>query len=71
MTETIEIAIDTVSCGHCEKFLTNLFSETKGISKATVSAANSKAVVEYDPALLNKNDIIKLVNDTETYKVKP
>ncbi|MBM4150126.1 MAG: heavy-metal-associated domain-containing protein [Ignavibacteria bacterium] len=56
-----ELAIDGMSCGHCVKSLNKELSAIKGLTVQEV--AIGKAVIEYDPELVNDEDILQAIDE--------
>ncbi|GDX63520.1 MAG: hypothetical protein RLZZ578_881 [Bacteroidota bacterium] len=56
-----ELAIDGMSCGHCVKSLNKELSAIKGLNVQEVSIG--KAVIEYDPELVNDEDILQAIDE--------
>ena len=56
-----ELAIDGMSCGHCVKSLNKELSTIKGLTVQEV--AIGKAVIEYDPELVNDEDILQAIDE--------
>jgi len=55
------LAIDGMSCGHCVKSLNKELSAIKGLTVQEV--AIGKAVIEYDPELVNDEDILQAIDE--------
>ena len=56
-----ELAIDGMSCGHCVKSLNKELSAIKGLTVQEVVIG--KAVIEYDPELVNDEDILHAIDE--------
>ena len=56
-----ELAIDGMSCGHCVKSLSKELSAIKGLTVQEVVIG--KAVIEYDPELVNDEDILHAIDE--------
>ncbi len=46
MSQTIELAITGMTCGHCVRAITNAVQDVEGVTSATVDLASNSAKVE-------------------------
>lgn len=67
------IHVDGMSCAACVRRVEEAIKSLEGIKDATVNFASSKATVEFDPAVINRDAIIKKINEIgyETPGVMP
>lgn len=49
MAETVELAIEGMSCSHCEQAVKKALEALPGVRTAVVSAAQGRAVVAVEP----------------------
>ena len=61
--ETAVIKVDGMSCGGCVKNVTNALAALDGVQKAEVSLEKANATVEFDPAKLQRSDLLQVVED--------
>jgi copper chaperone len=61
--ETTTIKVEGMSCGGCVKNVTNALSALDGVQKAEVSLEQANATVEFDPARLQRSDLLQVVED--------
>lgn len=70
--ETASFKIDGMTCAMgCAKTIENKLSKMEGVQKATVDFEKKEATVDFDAAVLTKEQIAKTVESTgdgETYK---
>lgn len=59
--EKIILHIDGMHCGACATGIQMLLSTTDGVSKATVDYNGKKGEVEFNPAQVTKEQIIKSI----------
>lgn len=59
-----------MTCGHCKKFVSDVISELKGVQSSEVSLEQHFARVTFDDALTSREEIVKAVNDTHSYKAE-
>jgi Cu+-exporting ATPase len=59
----IELKIFGMHSTHCSSLIENTLKKTKGILEAKVEFANEKALIRYDPAVITKNKIKKIITD--------
>lgn len=57
-----------MTCGHCEKFVSNLLKELDGVSESKVSQVDGSAEIAFDSDRITKQQIIDAVNETDAYK---
>lgn len=62
--EKITLPIKGMSCASCAKTIENALRKRKGVLKAQVNFAAEKAYVEFDPQMINSDELIKVVKDT-------
>lgn len=69
MNEKITLNISGMSCGHCEKTVSNTVKKLNGIHDVKINLATATAEIEYDQQLVKREEIVKAINDTEIYSV--
>ncbi|MDR1060760.1 MAG: cation transporter [Clostridiales bacterium] len=62
--EKIKFRVDGMSCGHCEIAVQDAARKLPGVKKAKASRRKKEAVVEYDAALVTREQIAKAISDT-------
>jgi len=67
-TEQIRLEIDGMTCDHCANHL-KMALDLQGIVNKEVSYPDGEAVITYDTALTNKNEIIETIHNETNYKV--
>ena len=68
--ERLKLRIVGLDCVSCSRVIHRALQDTKGVHKVGVSYLLDLVLVDYDPALLTKDDIMKLVKKTG-YDVVP
>ncbi|MFH1368458.1 MAG: heavy metal translocating P-type ATPase [Elusimicrobiota bacterium] len=63
-TEKLTIAISGMHCVSCSVGIEKALKINNGIVNASVNYASGKAYVEYDPSLITKEEIEKIIEDT-------
>ena len=58
------IKIKGMSCASCVAAIEKALKKTKGVANASVNFASEKATVEYDPGMVSKEKLEKVVDDT-------
>ena len=66
---TTVLSVPTISCGHCEKTITEALTPLSGVSSVNVDIPTRKVTVEYDPSATNV-DTFKDVLAEEEYPVE-
>ncbi|NJD78504.1 MAG: heavy-metal-associated domain-containing protein [Candidatus Methanoperedens sp.] len=61
--EKVILDIAGMRCGACAVGIELALRKKRGVRSAKVSLIERMAVVEYDPAMVTKSDIVKVVND--------
>lgn len=69
-TEKIKLSIKGMTCGHCQKHVKNIILGVNGVKQADVDLNKASADVELEKGKATKEDIIKAVNESETYKAE-
>ncbi|MBN8694888.1 MAG: heavy-metal-associated domain-containing protein [Bacteroidetes bacterium] len=64
----VNIKIEGMTCGHCQKSVNKLIAAVEGVNTCEVSLEKGEATVEFDGSKTSKNVIVKAVNDSEIYK---
>ncbi len=68
-TRTIVLPIEGMSCASCVAKIEKSLSGLDGVSRANVNFGTEKAVVKFDPGLLDMNDFKHAVSSVGAYKV--
>lgn len=66
--DKVNIKIEGMTCGHCQKSVNKLIIAVEGVNACDVSLEKGEAVVEFDGSKTSKEAIVKAVNDSEIYK---
>jgi copper chaperone CopZ len=61
---TVVLEIKGMTCNACASHIQTALSEIKGVARASVEYETGKGVVEYDPALVQPEALIKRVKET-------
>lgn len=61
-TETLELKVEGMSCGHCQKRVTDALSGLKGVKNVVVSLEQKSAVVQYQPSKVDRKAMVEAVN---------
>ncbi len=63
-TETITLALAGMSCASCVAKIENALTSLGGVKKASVNFATEKATITFDPKTVNKEVLVKKIEDT-------
>lgn len=66
-SQNITIEIKGMACGHCQKRVTSILENTKGVISANVNLEKNRADITFDPALVSLEQIKNAVNESEIY----
>lgn len=66
---TTVLNVPTISCGHCEKTITEALTPLAGVSSVRVDIPTKKVTVQYDPSTVGV-DRFKEVLAEEEYPVE-
>jgi Cd2+/Zn2+-exporting ATPase/Cu+-exporting ATPase len=69
--KTLEIPVSGVDCAGCAKHVRDVISELPGVESAEVLLASGKAVVRFDPALVDLSAIYKAIESAGYSIAKP
>lgn len=61
---TVVLDVKGMTCSACASHIQSALSEVKGVHRASVEYEAGKGVVEYDPALVQPEALIKRVDET-------
>lgn len=61
--ETTTIKVGGMSCGGCVKSVTGVLTALEGVAKAEVSLEQKQAVVEFDAAKVNRDQLKAAIED--------
>jgi copper chaperone len=67
--QTATLNISGMTCGGCVRSVGNVLKALDGVARADVSLDRHQAVVDYDPAKLNPDQLRRAVEDAG-YEVK-
>ncbi len=59
----IELRIGGMHSAHCSNLIENTLRKTKGVIEANVEFANERAVIKYNPEVITKSKISKIITD--------
>lgn len=62
--ETLELAVDGMTCGGCSGRLQKALNATEGVQSSTASHQTKQVSVTYDSAVLNEAQIRERIEDT-------
>jgi copper ion binding protein len=62
--EKLILRVEGMSCGHCEIAIQDAVRKLPGIKKAKASKRKKELSVEFNTALVTREQICKAVNDT-------
>lgn len=62
--EKLTLKVEGMACGHCEIAVADAARKLPGVKKAKASKRKKEAVVDYDPALVTKEQIAAAINAT-------
>ena len=61
--EQVTIKVGGMSCGGCVKNVTGALTALDGVQNAVVSLERGEAVVEFDPAKLDRAQLAQAIDD--------
>ena len=59
--ETLDLAVQGMTCGNCARSVERKLSATPGVTKATVNLEAARASVEYDSSLVKPETLANAV----------
>ena len=62
--EKIIIKISGMSCQHCVQHIENALQQNNGVDKVLVDLNEEKAYIEYDPSIINEDNLLQVIKDT-------
>ncbi|VAV85010.1 Lead, cadmium, zinc and mercury transporting ATPase; Copper-translocating P-type ATPase [hydrothermal vent metagenome] len=62
--KTITLALTGLSCASCVSKIEKALTGVNGVEKATVNLATEKATITFDPKTVNKEALVKKIQDT-------
>lgn len=68
-TETIELRVEGMTCGHCEQAVKRALEALPGVKEAQVSAAKGVATVKAEPGRFDRDRAAKAIEEAG-YKLK-
>ena len=67
-TTNISLHITGMSCGHCEKAVSNTIKNIEGVTGVTIDLPSGTALISYDPTFVSSGKIIAAINNMGTYQ---
>lgn len=64
------LEIEGMHCGNCQRYITNLLADTEGVLESIVDFKEGTAEITFTPQVIDLEEVVKLINQTESYKVK-
>jgi copper chaperone len=61
--ENVELKIDGMTCSGCVNSIQNALYRQDGVNKAVADMENSLVMVEFDPAVIKRDGLVKAVAD--------
>lgn len=68
--ETIKLEIAGMTCDHCATSMEKLLKGIKGVDEVDFHYPSGKGEISFDPDKISKDEIINIINGTQTYSVK-
>jgi copper chaperone CopZ len=68
--EKINIQINGMTCGHCQKSVLKIISDSEGVLSADVDLAKGIATITIDNTKTAKEKLVKAINESEIYSAK-
>jgi len=62
--ENVIIKISGMSCQHCVQHIENALQQSRGVNKVRVDLTEEKAYIEYDPSIINVDNLLQVIKDT-------
>ncbi|WP_461247451.1 heavy-metal-associated domain-containing protein [Treponema sp. R6D11] len=62
--EKTKLSVDGMSCGHCEIAVQDAVRKLTGIKKVKADRHKKEVLVDYDAALVTKEQIVSAINGT-------
>jgi mercuric ion transport protein len=62
--QRVIIRVEGMSCATCELAVRNALKRVNGIASAHVSVATKNAIIDYDPAKTNPDELVAAINTT-------
>ncbi len=64
----ITLVIEGMTCGHCKNAVERMLKEQDGVISADVNLTQANASVSINSDLIDKAELIKIINNSEIYK---
>ena len=64
------LEIEGMHCGNCQRYITNLLADTEGVLEHKVDFKEGTAEITFSPQVINLDEIVELINQTDSYRVK-
>jgi len=68
--QSIILAVEGMTCGHCVNGVKNLIEEVDGVQSAEVDLGSKEANILFDETATNSQTIINTINSSNSYKAK-
>lgn len=68
--EKASLEIEGMHCGNCQRYIGNLLADTEGVIEHKVDFKEGTADITFSPQVIGLDEIVELINNTESYKVK-
>lgn len=66
--EKVKLNIEGMSCGHCEKAVSNILLEIPGVNVISVKASAGLAEIAYNKSVISLEEIKNQINNSGIYK---
>lgn len=70
MNKQLQLIIGGMSCGHCEKNVSQLINEQKGVISSSVSLTGHSAMVIIDETIITPKQLIHSINESGIYSAQ-
>ncbi len=67
---TVTFGIEGMTCNHCAMNIRNRFDGVEGVFRAEVSFPEGKGTFVYDPERVTPEQIVAIIEDGGSYKVR-
>ena len=61
--ESVELKIDGMTCSGCVNSIQNALYRQDGVNKAVADIDNSSVTVEFDPAVIRRDGLVRAIAD--------
>jgi len=63
VTEKVEVQVQGMHCAACARTIEKILGKTPGVRSAAVNFAAETCAVEFDPALVGREEIFRAIRD--------